>query len=110
MRFRVADRLYSFSLAALLALVVWGVVGLAGIKSISWDSLDDDDAPVGVVVQELGLPSLPSPRALPEGRVERVSAESPSRSHCPTLHFSTSCGVPAETGKDLLTYLQIRRT
>jgi len=109
MRFKVKGRLYSLTLATLLALVVWGVVALACIESLTWDPLDND-APEGVIVRELALPSLPSPRALPRDRVERVSAEPPSGSDCPTLHFSTSYGVPAETGKDLLTYLEISRT
>jgi hypothetical protein len=106
MRFKVKGRLYSLTLSTLLALVVWGVVALACIESLTCDPLDND-APEGVIVRELALPSLPSPRA---DRVERVSAEPPSRSDCPTLHFSTSCGVRAETGKDLLTYLEISRT
>ncbi len=105
MRLRVMGSLYSLTLSTLLALVVWGVVALAGGKSVSPDPLDDNDA-TGVIVQELALPSLPSPRALPRERVERISTESPSRALCQTLHFSTSRGVPAETGKDLLAYLE----
>ena len=102
-------RLYSLTLSTLLALVVWGVVVLAGAESVKCDP-SDNDAPERVIVQELALPSFPSPRALPRERVERVSTESPSRSHCPVVHFSASCSVQAETGKDLLTYLEISRT
>ena len=109
MRARVMSRLCSLSFSTLLALVVWGVIVMAGAESVTWDSLEND-ALDGLIVQELALPSLPSPRALARERVERVSAEFPSRSHCPTLHFSTSCGVPAETAKDLLTYLEVSRT
>lgn len=109
MRFKVMGRLHSLTLCTLRALVIWGVVALAGAESVMWDPLDND-APEAVIVQELALPSLPSPRALPRERVERVSAEFPSRSLCPTLHFATSCGVPAETGKDLLAYLEVSRT
>lgn len=110
MRPRVTGRLYFLTLSTFLALVVWGVVVLAGAKSVSPDPLDDNDAPAGVFALETALPSLPSPRALPRERVGRVSAESPSRAHFPTLHFSTSCGVPAERGRDLLTYLENHRT
>jgi hypothetical protein len=109
MRFKVMGRVYSLMFSTLLALVVWGVVALAGAESVTWDPLDND-ASEGVMVRELALPSLPSPRALPQERVERVSAEPPSPSHLPTLRFSTSCGVPAETGKDLLAYVEISRT
>ena len=110
MRLRGPGRPYLLILSSLLALVVWGVVVLVCSDSLSCDHLDDNDAPVEVMVQELALPSLPSPRALPREIVERVSAESPSHSHCPTLHSSSSCGVPAETGRDLLTYLENHRT
>ena len=109
MRFKAIGRLYSLTLSTLLALVVWGVVALAGAESVTWDP-PDNDAPEGVIVQELALPSLPSPGALPRERVERVSAEPLCRSHCSTVHVSTSCGVPAKTGKDLLTHLAISRT
>ncbi len=112
MRFKVMGRLYSLRFSTLLTLVVWGVVALAGTEPVTWDPLDND-APEGVTVLEMALPSLPSlpsPLVLPQERVERVSAKSPSRSYCPTLHLSTSCGVPAETGKDLLAYLEISRT
>jgi hypothetical protein len=109
MPFRVMGRLYSLSLSTLLTLVAWGVFALAGAESVTWDPLDND-APGGVIVRELALPSLPFPRALPRERVERVSTEFPSRSHCPPLQFCTSCGVPAETGTDLLTFLEISRT
>ena len=109
MRFKVMGRLHSLTLSALLTLVVWGVVAAAGAESVTWDPLDND-APEGLIVQEFTLPSLPSPRALPQERVERVSAEPPFRSSCPTLHLSTSCGVAAKTGKDLLTYFEINRT
>ena len=109
MRFKAMGRLYSLALSTLLMFVVWGVVALAGAESVTWDPLDND-APEGVIVRELALPSLPSPRALPRERVERVSAEPLSRSQCPTVHFSSSCSVPAETGKDLLAYLEISRT
>jgi len=102
-------RLTSLMLSTLLPLIVWGVLALAGAESGTWDP-SDNDAPEGVIVQELALPSLPSPRALPQDRVERISLEPPFRSHCPSLHSSISCGVPAETGKDLLAYLEISRT
>ena len=107
MRFKVMGRLYSLS--TLLALVVWGVVALAGAESVTWDLLDNN-APEGVIVRELALPSLSCPCTLPRERVERVSTEFPCRPHCPTLQFSASCGVPAETGKKLLTHLEINRT
>ena len=110
MPLRLRGRLYSLTLSTLLALVVWGVVALAGGKSVSPDPSDDNDAPVAVFAGELAVPSLPSPRALPPERVERVSTESPSRAHCPTLHFFTSFGVPAVTGRDLLAYLENSRT
>ena len=108
MCFKVMGRFYSLTLSTFLALIAWGIVALAGAESITWDP-SDNDAPEGVIVQDLALPSLPSPRVLPPERVERVSTESPSHSHCSTLHLSTSCGVQAETGKDLLTYLEISR-
>ncbi len=109
MRLTVMRRLASLTLSTLLTLIIWGVVALAGGKSVSPDPLDDNEA-TAVIVQELGLPSLPSPRALLREKVEGVSTESPSRAHCPTLQLSTSCGVPAETGKDLLTFLENHRT
>ena len=109
MRFKVMRKFATLTASTLLTLVVWGVVALAGAESVTWDPLDND-ASEGVMVRELALPSLPSPRALPQERVERVSAEPPSPSHLPTLRFSTSCGVPAETGKDLLAYVEISRT
>src|SRR6516162_11923079 len=99
MRFKAIGRLYSLTLSTLLTLVVWGVVALAGAESVTWDP-SDNDAPERMIVQELALPSLPSPGALPRERVERVSAEPLCRSHCSTVHVSTSCGVPAKTGKD----------
>ncbi len=101
--------LYFLAFSSLLGLVVWGAVAVAGAESVTWDPLDND-APDGVIVQELALPSLPSPRALPQDRVERISVEPPFRSHCASLHFATPCGVPAETAKDLLAYLEISRT
>jgi len=108
-RFKVMRKFATLTAFTLLALVVWGVVALAGAESVTWDP-SDNDAPEGMIVQELALPSLPSPGALPRERVERVSAEPLCRSHCSTVHVSTSCGVPAKTGKDLLTHLAISRT
>ena len=101
--------LYFLAFSSLLGLVVWGAVAVAGAESLTWDPLDND-APENVLVLELALPSLPSPRALPRERVGRISAEPPPRSPCPILHFAASSGVPAETAKDLLAYLEISRT
>jgi hypothetical protein len=109
MSVKVRRRVYFVVFSSLLGLVVWGVVAVAGAESLSCDPLDDD-SPENVFVLDLALPSLPPSRALPRERVERVSPEPPFRLNCPSLHFSISCGVPAETGKDLLTYLEISRT
>ena len=109
MRLRVMRGLYSLTLSTLLALVVCGVVALAGSRSASPDPFDDNDA-TAVIVQELALPSLPFPRALPGEKVEGVSTASTSRAQWPTVDFSTSAGFPAETGKDLLAFLENHRT
>ncbi len=96
----------SLTVSTLLALIILGVVAMVGGESVSPDPFDDHEA-TAAIVQELALRSLPSPRALPRDRVEGVSAESPSRSHRPILQFSASRGVPAETGKALLTYSKL---
>jgi hypothetical protein len=89
-------------------LVVWGVVALAGAESVTWDPLDND-SPEAVIVQDLALPSLPPHLALPREKMDRLSAESPPSQYA-TSHISNWCGVPAESGRDLLTYLEISRT
>jgi len=89
-------------------LVAWGVSALAGAESIPWD-LSDNDAPEGMIVQELALPALSSHPAPPE-RVEKIAHELLSCSHFLTFKFSTSSGFPVKTGRDLLTYLEINRT
>src|SRR5438874_12176733 len=107
MSVKVTRGLYFLTFSSLLGLVVGGVVTLAGAESLTGDPLDND-APENVLVLELVLPSLPPARALPRERVGTIAAEPPSRSPCPILHFAASSGIPAETAKDLLAYLEIR--
>jgi hypothetical protein len=86
-----------------------GGVALLGAESPSWD-LSNDDAQQNVIDLGLAPSSLPAPRALPDERVERIPKGSASQAVRRIPYFASSSGIPAEHGKDLLTFLEIRTT
>ena len=106
----VARRLPSLIFSSLFALLVVASVILAGVESSTWDS-SNDEAQEDLINLELAVSSLPTPRTLPQERVERSSGESTfSAAVRPASYFTSSCGVPAEHGKDLLAFIEVCTT
>ncbi|MBZ5516435.1 MAG: hypothetical protein LAN62_16610 [Acidobacteriia bacterium] len=103
-------RLLSLILASLFALVVVAGLILARAESSTWDS-SDDEAQEDLINLELAVSSLPTPRTLPQERVEIISGElAPNAAVRPASYFASSCGVPAEHGKDLLAFIEVCTT
>ena len=106
MSIQVMRRFHLLAISSLLGLLVWGGVAVTGAESCTWDPFDD--AAANLVVRKLTLPLLPTPRAVPWERIERIPPESVARPRRATSCRVTSLGFSAECGSELLAFLQIR--
>jgi hypothetical protein len=98
-------------------LVFASFVALLAMMSVAWRSVavpvcdaSDEYAQESVINLSLAVPSLAAPRGLPQQRTEIVPAAVLSRRALPTLHYATSRGVPVESARHLLAFLQTCRT
>ena len=110
MPFKVMVRLYSLTLS------YSPCIGRLGSSDTGWGRIGHvgsfgQGCPGRCDCPGVGSPFAPIPARAPAGQsgesFDRVSRPAP---HCPAMQFSASCSVQAETGKDLLTYLEISRT